>query len=239
MGQLGTQPRNRKETRERQAGGEPMPPGPWWEGHEPPRPGQERCGSWGWQPPRASSFAQDQVCLPEPIPGRASSQVWGPTSLQTVHPWPGSASTSNNVSTSMAPHVAHHVFWGKVRGRTLTTSHSLGRFLQVHEGFSCITPGFCFLPVGLPDQLAPRPRSTATPGRQSLQGRLRLGQAGCRDGLAPTQEGHRALRAQGRQEPAASGNPCPRPQEAPLPWQSGPDSALGPKARTTGCPKVL
>lgn len=112
----------------------------------------KKGGSWGWQPPRASSFAQDQVCLPEPIPGRASSQVWGPTSLQTVHPWPGSASTSNKVSTSMAPHVANHVFRGKVRGRTLTTSHSLGRFLQVHEGFSCITPGFCFLPVGLPDQ---------------------------------------------------------------------------------------
>lgn len=72
VGQLGTQPRNRKETRERKAGGGPVPPGPWWEGHEPPRPGQEKCGSWGWQPPMASSFAQDQVCLPEPIPGRAS-----------------------------------------------------------------------------------------------------------------------------------------------------------------------
>lgn len=87
-------------------------------------------------------------------------------------------------------------------------------------------------------QLVPLPRITAAPDSQPLQERPHLGQAGCRDGPAPTQEGHQVLWSPGGQGPATSGNPCPRPQETPLPWPSGPNRAPGPQAGTAGCPKV-
>lgn len=73
-GQLRTLPKSRKEPRERRAGGGPMSPGPRQEGHKPPGLVAEKGVPPGdGSPPRASSFAQDQVCLPDPIPGRAGS----------------------------------------------------------------------------------------------------------------------------------------------------------------------
>lgn len=123
-----------------------------WLGRD-PQARLSRAGLQEWRPLRTSSFAQDQVCLPGPTPGRD-----GLLKSAGTHVPPGSSALARRHQPDeqrehlLSP-ASPDVYLEDGPGRTRVSPRFPGCFLQVHEGLPFITPERHFPPVFLPDQV--------------------------------------------------------------------------------------